>query len=394
MPWSLRRLSGWSFRTTGTSCPISSLHHCGIDVDEICRPDIIPQLLQILRASTGPTAPWYHLPRGLLILLYIVKELSTGRLLKTRRALQSVAPETLNVLGAIFVGKVQSWQNAVQNGAPQDVELQDMENSLLAIKAIRRLVIAGYEFPGREQDVQQFWALTQNIFSECGQLVVGQADSPLGPAARRLVEKHMMQLAKFHLNMATSHPTDFVLLPGSLDLVRNVYWKIIAQLGATWKAPSVDGAKIGADGDADDEAPILERLGLKGLLLIRACTSMVFYPAKTFKYRHPQEKEEKAQAISKIKSELLQDQLVQDMLFTMITEFFVFRPSDLRMWEEEPDEWEKMEEGLDDWEFAIRPCAEKLFLDLAKNYKDLILQPLLEVFRQASGESSNFATLR
>lgn len=269
--------------------------------------------------------------------------------------------------------------------------MQDLEGSLLAIKAIRRLVIAGYEFPGREQDVQQFWTLTQNVFNECGQQVLGREDFSLGPDARRLVEKHMMQLAKFHLSMATTHPTDFVLLPGSLSLVQNIYWKIIAQLGTTWKAPSVDGAKIGTDGDAEGEAPILERLALKGLLLIRACTSMVFYPAKTFKYRHPQEKEEKAQAIAMIKSELLRDQLVQEMLFTMIKEFFVFRPSDLRMWEEEPDEWEKMEEGMEDWEFSIRPCAEKLFLDLAKNYKDLILQPLLEVFQQAACQYTEFS---
>lgn len=74
------------------------------------------------------------------------------------------------------------------------------------------------------------------------------------------------------------------------------------------------------------------------------------------------------------------------MVSALVTQFFVFRPSDLRMWEEEPDEWEKMEEGGEDWEFAIRPCAEKLFLDLAKNFKDLIIQPLLQVFYQVASK--------
>ena len=67
---------------------------------------------------------------------------------------------------------------------------------------------------------------------------------------------------------------------------------------------------------------------------------------------------------------------------TVITRFFVFRASDLRDWEEEPEEWEKREESgeSDDWEFSIRSCAEKLFLDLAINYKAILVEPLLRVF--------------
>jgi hypothetical protein len=304
---------------------------------------------------------------------------------RTKKSLQDVTPETLNVLGAIYVNKVQRWQTFLREGGDDEGgALEDLENSLLAMKTLRRLVIAGYDFPGREKDVQEFWGLTQNIFGEFGQQVVGRDDSPLGPGPTRLVEKHLMQLSKFHLAMARYHPTDFVLLPGSLNLIQHVYWGLVAQLGRTWKAPSLDGATNGTDGDADDEAPILERLALKGLLLIRACTNMVFYPTKTFRYRQPREKEERARATEAIKTDLLREDLVREILFTMVKEFFVFRPSDLRMWEEEPDEWEKMEEGGEDWEFAIRPCAEKLFLDLAKNFKDLIMQPLLEVFQQAA----------
>jgi hypothetical protein len=189
----------------------------------------------------------------------------------------------------------------------------------------------------------------------------------------------LKQLSKLHLNMAVTHPAAFVLLPNTIDLVRD-YWSLVSKLGDTWGSKSLDGAKIGTDGDADDDTPILERLGLKGLLIIRACVKMVFYPAQSFRYKQQQEKDEKNQATDMIKSQLLTDDLVREMISALVTRFFVFRPSDLRMWEEEPDEWEKMEEGGEDWEFAIRPCAEKLFLDLAKNFKELIVQPLLQVF--------------
>ncbi|KAF2013980.1 ARM repeat-containing protein [Aaosphaeria arxii CBS 175.79] len=346
-------------------------------------PDLFQQLLQILRSSTEPGAYRLLLPRALLIILHIVKELSTGRLLRTRQTLQTVAPETFNLLGNIYVNKVQSWQRFFREGGDDEAgAIEDIENSLLIIKAIRRLVIAGYDFPGREKEVQEFWTLSRTHFGEFLQYVVYE-DSPLAPSVRKLIEKLLMQLSKFHLAMSTTHPTGFILLPNTIDLVRD-YWALVAKLGESWGSKSLDSAKVGTDGDEEDDAPILERLGLKGLLVIRACVKMVFYPAQTFRYQHPQDKGEKTQAIALVKSQLLTDDLVREIVSALVTRFFVFRPSDLRMWEEEPDEWEKMEEGGEDWEFAIRPCAEKLFLDLAKNFKDLIIQPLLQVFQQVA----------
>ncbi|RYN43394.1 Importin-11 [Alternaria arborescens] len=342
-------------------------------------PELFQQLLHILRASTDPNAYRLQLPRALLVLLYIVKELSTGRLLRTRQSLQTVAPEIFNVLGTIYVNKVQTWQAFFRDGGDDEGgALESIDNSLLAIKTMRRLIIAGYEFPGRDKDVQGFWTLTRTHFGEFLQYVIPE-NSPLAVEVQKKIGKHLMQLSKLHLNMATTHPADFVLLPNSIDLARD-YWSLISRLGEQWGSKSIEGAKVGTDGDEEDESPIIERLGLKGLLLIRACVKMVFYPTQTFRFKHQQEKDEKNQATHMIKTDLLTDDLVREMISALVQRFFVFRPSDLRMWEEEPDEWEKMEEGAEDWEFAIRPCAEKLFLDLAKNFKNLIIQPLLQVF--------------
>ncbi|KAL1596656.1 hypothetical protein SLS60_009304 [Paraconiothyrium brasiliense] len=347
-------------------------------------PNVFQQLIGILRASTEPNAFRLQLPRALLLLLYIVKELSTGRLLRTRQNLQNVAPEVLNVLGNIYVNKVHNWQKFFREGGDDEGgALEDIENSLIAIKIIRRLVVSSYDFPGREKDVQELWTLSRNFFGNFIPYV--QEDSTLAPPVRKLVEKHLMQLSKFHYFMATTHPADFVLMPDSIGLVR-AYWALVSRLGDTWGSKSVQDAKIGTDGDEEDDAPILERLGLKGLLIVRACVKMVFYPVQTFRYRQQQEKDERTKAVQMVKQDLLTDDLVREMVSTLVTKFFVFRPSDLRMWEEEPDEWEKMEEGAEDWEFAIRPCAEKLFLDLAKNFKDLIIQPLLQVFRTVASE--------
>lgn len=305
--------------------------------------------------------------------------------MRTRQNLQNVAPEILNVLGNIYVSKVHSWQKFFREGGDDEGgALEDIETSLLAIKIIRRLVVSSYDFPAREKDVQEFWTLSRNLFGEFIPYVM-EHGSPLAPPVRKLVEKHLLQLSKFHYFTATMHPADFALLPDSIDLVR-AYWGLVSQLGETWGSKSVEDAKIGTDGDQEDDAPILERLGLKGLLIVRACVKMVFYPVQTFRYRQQQEKDERKKATDMVKQQLLTDDLVREMVSVIVTRFFVFRPADLRMWEEEPDEWEKMEEGGEDWEFSIRPCAEKLFLDLAKNFKELIIQPLLQVFQTVASE--------
>ena len=108
---------------------------------------------------------------------------------------------------------------------------------------------------------------------------------------------------------------------------------------------------------------------------------MIFNPAQTFKFHRAEDKEEKRLSKELMRAYLLTDEFAREMMDTLVTRFFRFTPRDLREWEEEPDEWEKSQEsGGEDWEFSIRTCSEKLFLDLMINYKGLLVQPLLQVF--------------
>lgn len=349
-------------------------------------PDAIANIVNILRASVSPNANQLHLSRTLLILLHVIKELATGRLQRTRTSLQAVTPEVLHVLGRIYLDKVQQWWAFLTGGGDDEGRAFDnIEESLLAIKVIRRLLVAGYEFPHRDKDVQEFWRLVRTQFGD----FLGIAPSNNGtvsPDVLLLIQKHLVQLAKLHLDMTKTHPAAFVLLPDSLDLVR-AYWGLISKFGETFGSDSpFNSAKIGTDGDADgNDKPLMEQLALRGLLLVRACLRLVFNPAQTFKYRHEQEKEERKHAIEVVKSNLFTNALIREMMETVVTRFFVFRRSDLREWEEEPEEWEKMQDGEGEtFEFSVRPCAEKLFLDLAINYKMLIVEPLLAVFHSVA----------
>ena len=359
-------------------------------------PDAITSVVSLLRSAAQPDANALHLRRVLLVLLYIIKELATGRLQRTRASLQSASPEIFHVLGGIYVDMVERWRSFLRSGGDDEGgALEDVEQSLLALRALRRLLIAGYEFPNRHKEVQEFWTLLRTQFRDLLSLVE-QGPATINPYVQALIEKHLVQMSKLHLEMVRVHPAAYALLPDSTGLAL-ASWGLITKFGETFGSQSATlAAKVGSSGDADEvDKPFMEKLTLEGLLLLRACAKMVFSPAQTFKYQHAEDKEERRRSTEMMKIELLTDDRAREMMETLVTRFFVFRPSDLRDWEEDPEDWERREEGEGDaWEFSVRSCAEKLFLDLMINYKALLIQPLLNVFYSIASKARNLSGIR
>ncbi|EMC99470.1 hypothetical protein BAUCODRAFT_82563 [Baudoinia panamericana UAMH 10762] len=340
-------------------------------------PELIPALTNIIR-NASQIAP-LQLVRALLTLLHIIKELATGRLQRSRQNLQAATPELVHVLGSLYSQTVLHWQPQL----PHDLDESAIRLSLMTMKVLRRLVIVGYEHPHRHEEVVTVWEMTQQHLSK---LLGMRSEIP----ASEVFDKLTLQLAKLHHTMSMEHPASFVLLPNSVDLAR-AYWTFVKTYGeqiGTGETVSIavaDG-RIDTNGEPDEKGHA-EKLSLRGLLILRACVQMVHYPAQAFKYRTAEDKEQKNQATELLRTELFSIAFVQEVFQSLVTRFFIFRAKDLREWEDEPEDWEKGEEhtGLAEaWAYEVRPCAEKLFLDLAINYKDILLQPLLQVFYEVA----------
>lgn len=294
------------------------------------------------------------------------------------------------MLGKIYVDKVHTWLQSIKtNGYGQQSLSEDIVASLLALRTLRRLIIAGYEFPNRHVEVQELWALACVQFGELLS-VFTQRSGSIHSALRQQIEKHLLQLSKLHLEMVQVHPAAFGLLPDSIGLVK-AYWGLLVSYGQTFGVQSTfTQSKIGTDGDVDEDIPCIEKLSLKGLLIIRACAKMIYSPSQTFKYQHEEDRAERKRSTTLMRNELLTESVTREIMETLVARFFVFRPQDLRAWEEEPGEWERREENEGDvWLFSIRLCAEKLFLDLVINNKDLLIRPLLNVFYAVASTCSS-----
>lgn len=348
-------------------------------------PDALTDLIKILR--TANEANQMHLRRALLILLQTVKELATARMRQSQTSLKSVTPEIVFLLNDIYERKIAQWLGFLQgHGDDEGGAIDAMENSLLAFKVIRRLLVVGYDYPNHDKAVQNMWSKYQEHFGVFIDIISPESPT-LGSPAKELVEQHAVQYSKLHVQMAQLHSAAFTLLPNSLPLVR-AYWGLVSKFGESYGSKTQDfSAKALKDDDrTKDNRPAMEKLCLKGLIILRACTKMAFSPAQTFRYRSPEVKEEQQHAINIVKGELLTDDLVSQMASVIVTKFFVFRQVDLEAWEEDEDEWEIREEGGGDtWEFELRPCAEKLFMDLVINFKQLLVQPLLGFFMSVAG---------
>ncbi|KAK4696081.1 importin-11, partial [Lecanoromycetidae sp. Uapishka_2] len=347
-------------------------------------PDPITSILEKLRQTSQQLSNPMHLSRTLLVLLYVIKELSTSRLQRSRKTLQASTPEIVKALALVYTERAEIWVSFLQNrGDDEGGALESLEQSLLALRALRRLIVAGYDFPNRYQEITDVW---NHLASQFGYLLatIQNASSDLHAQPLSLIEKHVIQIAKLHVNLARDHPAGFALLPNSASLA-GAYWGLIRQFSETYGSQSpFQPAEIGTDGDAGETASALETISLKGLLLIRACMKMVFNPAQTFRYQQPEDKEENNRSKELIKRDLLSEPFAREVMEILVTRFFVFTPRDLREWEEEPDEWEKSQEATgEDWELSIRTCSEKLFLDLMVNHKGLV-PPLIAVFQDVA----------
>lgn len=329
-----------------------------------------------------------------MLLLRVVKELGTARLRKSQTALQSVTPELVYLLCEIYAERTALWTNwlSSQQGNESDCAMA-MQNSLTAAKILRRLLIFGFENPVNDQVVVEFWSITQTHFGQF--LGYVSHDSAVPTHYQDIVGKHLLQFTKLHLEMSETHPASFPLLPNSKSLVLS-YWELVAKFAEVFDKSGGLRQTTATDGSSSKskvEGPLLEKLALKGLLLFKSCVAIVWRPVQTFRYLSKEFLKQKDQAVELLKNELLKDELVMQIVQVIITKLLIFRQADLEAWEMDPEEFEATERyDGDAWQFNVRPCAERVFLDLLVHYKTLLTPPLLEYFSQATATNADVIT--
>ncbi|PHH55389.1 Peroxisomal biogenesis factor 2 [Ceratocystis fimbriata CBS 114723] len=358
-------------------------------------PEAIPSLVEMLRALRSAGAGGAaKLHSALIILMRIIKELATARLRRSQTWLQAMSPEIVYLCCEIYTENKTLWTGFLLNGQGDTTAVDiAMMNSLVSLRTLRYLITFGYEDPYSDDTIRQFWEISQSDFGQFLSFI--NNDSPIPTQYQEAVGKHLLQFTKLHLDTSESHPASFVKLPSSIPLVR-AYWDLVAKFASVFgqsEGIRHSGGSGQSSSKAKEEGPLLERLALKGLLLLRSCIRIAFQPVQTFKYRSEETKAEQNRAMEIVKEQLVTPDFVLEIVNTLISHLFIFRKSDLDLWEEDPEEWESREQSEGNaYEWEVRPCAEKLFLDLLLRFKEMLTPPLLQYFQTATSPNADIAT--
>ncbi|GAO50190.1 ARM repeat-containing protein [Saitoella complicata NRRL Y-17804] len=331
-------------------------------------PSLFSDLSGIIRsaAAASDSSSRLRLQRGLQVLHQVVKALCSLRLMKARQNLQQVTPELVRFVGEVYVHHAEDWVGMVGAGVEQaDPALLEssMEISIFALKTLRRLVVHGYEFANRATEAKAFFQLSH---SHLGRFM--NVYSPAPSPYTVVIRKHILLFGKLFLDLSQHQPSSFMLLPDAVALLRT-YWNTIESQAEAFNTT-----------EKDEHREFLEKLCIQGMQLLKWCAKTLTNPAPAIKLREKDEKEEVQAAARVLKEEVFTPDMLTRSMEVLITKYLVLRPDDLQMWEDDGEEWMN-EEEQDAWEYQLRPCAERLLLELMQHFRQLLTAPLLGVLQ-------------
>ncbi|RUP42843.1 armadillo-type protein [Jimgerdemannia flammicorona] len=327
-------------------------------------PDLLQSLLTVIQTTTASADSNAHSRlvqvRALYTLHMVVKALCSQRLAPSRRHLEQVSPELFRQIATIYVGHVDRFLAGLQNSSDLALVLSQMEVSVVCLKCIRRLMVHGFDDFSKVEETRQFFTLTLVHLQRFYALRPAFLDTPIATP----LDSHIIKLGKLYLDLQKYHPLPFVLAPRATDVVA-FYWGVLAE----------EGNRVGARLTTEQplHPPLFERFLVHGLLLLKNTIKNFSYTAE--KGASPEEASTVSRARQVIDQSLLTPGFVNSCAEVLVSRYMVLRPEDLEAWETDPEGFVGGEEA-DHWEFELRPCAEKVFMDLLSQYR-VQLSPIL-----------------
>ncbi|THH15375.1 hypothetical protein EW146_g5093 [Bondarzewia mesenterica] len=170
-----------------------------------------------------------------------------------------------------------------------------------------------------------------------------------------LLSRHILTMGKFFRRLQQIDAAVFVALPSCDNLV-SYYWDKVVQANAS---PDLIADSL------DAVYPI--RFLVQGMVLFKDSLAQ-WTPVR-------KDGSENVAALPK--------EFVERAVTLLVTNFMPLKSSDLEGWMADPEEWVNSEEKEDEqWVFEIRPCAERVLLTLANQYRDYVAPLLTDAFNQ------------
>ncbi|KAH9966059.1 ARM repeat-containing protein [Russula dissimulans] len=184
---------------------------------------------------------------------------------------------------------------------------------------------------------------------------VATPPDPIALHSLNLLYKSVFTLGKFFRRLQQGDVTRFVDLPLCDDLIL-YYWEKVVQANSS--------AELIEDSPT---AVFPVRILVAGMVLFKESLAQ-WAPARKAKTEHTL-------------SESLSRDFVETAVTFLVSRFMPLNPNDLDGWMATPEEWVNTEDKGDElWQFEIRPCAERVLMTLANQYREFVSPLLVKAF--------------
>ncbi|RIB09431.1 armadillo-type protein [Gigaspora rosea] len=344
---------------------------CAVIVSKIARldypnewPELLQNLLSIIHSTIITISDSRTIliqKRALVTLHLVVKALCSKTMGPDRKMLQEIAPELLRNVAGIYVEHTNHFFTLASSN---DISVAtDLETSLSALKCIRRLTVYGFKDISKVDETKTFFILVLEHLQKFHALRNAFQDS--ASSSLELIDAHITLIGKFYIELLKTHPISFIMTPGSVDVIQ-YYWKLLVTYGKS-------------NEDLSYKSPVIEKYLIQALLLLKSIIRKSSYNHGLRESKDLQISE----AMRIVDEQILTPNFVESCAELLISNLIILRKDDLIMWEEDPEGWINYDES-DHWEHQLRPCAEKVFMDLLSQYRDLLSPKIVKLIENVA----------
>ncbi|KAF8663451.1 hypothetical protein AX16_001021 [Volvariella volvacea WC 439] len=319
------------------------------------------------------------LRRSLKLLNAIIKELASVKMPNGIKIMAQVAEQLQTVL-------YQYYSNLASTLSPSAITMQtigtqrvvmDILFSHLVYKCATKIAAWTWNridrVPKEEQQRNTLWVqelfkssvLQVKALTELRTAITTTLRGTTDPTIQRAIDllyRHIRAFGKWFRRLQQLSSARFTALPTSDDLVL-FYWALVVQ--ATSGSPDLI-----AD---SNEAVFPTRFLVQGMVLFKE-NLVNWTPVRRDGSENPHS---------------LSQEFVQNALQILITRFMPLNPKDLESWMADPEEWVNIEDKENDlWEYEIRPCSERVLLQLTNQYPQYATPYLDTSFKQIATQPS------
>lgn len=336
-------------------------------------PDIMTPIThhlgQRLTSSDSDPAACRILHKSLRALNAVLKELSHIKMMTSVKTLGQLIARIHSPLSEIYVQLIQqlSPSVAIANLSSRRIA-EDLLFAHLLYKIIMKMAV--WVWPKlRDPTISPMEPWFNEVFRYSATQLRGLYEARIGllmdlrsaiappdPIALRslnLIYKSVCTFGKFFRRLQQVDAARFVELPLCDDLVL-YYWQKVVQANAS------------AELIEDTETAVFPvRILVGGMVLFKESLAQ-WSPGRKVKTEH---------------SLTLSQDFVENAVTFLVTRFMPLNPKDLEGWMMNPEEWVNTEDKEDEqWQFEIRPCAERVLMTFANQYREVVSPLLVKAF--------------